>query len=297
MALLCPNALASERTWFLTTILISPHPTPHSLQLVANNEKNPEIEKLQREEFCVDLVDRDEITTKAEQGCKDVKASIIEEDARMTILADRLKARHWNSAAVHSQSIFAFQREGVIVDNFAVGRTSGDQDRVLDRVILQRRIELHEIMNFVHDENADATGDTLKNWPVDMRILDIAKEAGGMDYIVNADLLALPATYDVLSDTAAAKDAAAEGGEAAGGGDDDGGDDEDQEDGEQGEGIHMDESLIELLYHPLKVRTETQKRRQIILINAIIREIKKRFNFHFEKLFGAKEEAVDRMNA
>merc|ERR1719247_3680390 len=52
-----------------------------------------------------------------------------------------------------------------------------------------------------------------------------------------------------------------------------------------------------LLYHPCALRTVVQRRRQIVLLHAVIAEIKARFNAEFEKTLELKQAAMDKYSA
>jgi hypothetical protein len=57
---------------------------------------------------------------------------------------------------------------------------------------------------------------------------------------------------------------------------------------------HSDKSVVNLLYPPGAIRTPNQKRTQIILTLELIRQIKKKFNEHFDMLYRTKEEEMEK---
>ena len=53
-----------------------------------------------------------------------------------------------------------------------------------------------------------------------------------------------------------------------------------------------EEELLDLLYRPLALRTNAQKRIQILLLEQLIREMKISFNKIFDNCFATKEEKL-----
>ena len=58
-------------------------------------------------------------------------------------------------------------------------------------------------------------------------------------------------------------------------------------------GSYLVNELLDMLYRPLALRTNAQKRIQILLLEQLIREMKISFNKKFDDCFGTKEEKLD----
>ena len=57
------------------------------------------------------------------------------------------------------------------------------------------------------------------------------------------------------------------------------------------------EELKELIYHPMDVRSDFQRRAQLVLLSALKREQMESFNIDFDKLFVMKEELIETLNS
>ena len=74
-----------------------------------------------------------------------------------------------------------------------------------------------------------------------------------------------------------------------------------QEDEDEEKEVHVtdhdDKSVVGLLYPPAAIRTPNQKRTQILLTLEFIRQIKKKFNEHFDALYRTKEEEMEKSDS
>lgn len=108
-----------------------------------------------------------------------------------------------------------------------------------------------------------------------------------IDWIVNEGKLSAVTEVKTEADILAAE---AEAASSSAGNDDNRGNAADgEDDGEQ----TKEETLLEMLYRPLALRTSAQKRAQILFLEQLIREIKSSFNKRFEDTFAIKEEKID----
>ena len=62
---------------------------------------------------------------------------------------------------------------------------------------------------------------------------------------------------------------------------------------EGGDTVAKEEELLDMLYRPLALRTNGQKRIQILLLEQLIRAMKLSFNQKFNSCFATKEEKLD----
>jgi len=159
-------------------------------------------------------------------------------------------------------------------------------------------VELLELKQAARSKAATAGGTVWEN--------DLAEILPGTNWLVNEGLLR-PTLDPVvgMEQKLASKDdteKAGKGGAAAKGAakkpeDEDEHDDHDESDTVPGlNGNSGDEGhLIGLLYHPTCLRTSVQKRRQMHFLNAMVEEMKKAFNRHFDEAFKHKESEMDRI--
>ena len=69
-----------------------------------------------------------------------------------------------------------------------------------------------------------------------------------------------------------------------------------EEEGRDGEG-RQETGAMKMVYHPMAVRSNVQKRTQLILLGALKREHMEAFNESFDSLFTMKEELLDTLNS
>ena len=92
------------------------------------------------------------------------------------------------------------------------------------------------------------------------------------------------------------KDKKKGGGEGEGEGEEEDGGDDDEADGEDQDGKQQEEeTMFELLYRPISLKSAVQKRRQIFLLQHLIRETMLAFNVRFGDMFALKEEEMERI--
>eukprot|EP00948_MAST-09A_sp_MAST-9A-sp1_P004202 g4202.t1 len=268
------------------------------LTLVKTNKENPEIERLEREEFCIDPVARDRIAKEGEAQQMATRTEILKENAKNFIISERIIETIYNKTDTHMESIFAFQRDGVVVHNFPIQKQSKLERAQTAMVILQRRMELQQIRSHIHNTHYDEgrKKELLRCWPGLLTFMEKAANEDGPTWLLNEGKLILPDTFDITDDEGnlfgAAQALIAKEAKTKTTKDED--DDEDDEG--QGEASEiMNISIIDLLYNPLCIETDIQKRRMITLLQELIRKIKSRFNDHFMHLKSIKEQEVERV--
>lgn len=261
--------------------------------LLTRNDKVPDLEKLDRDEFVIDVKGRDLIVAANEAKAAEVRTRLVRSNLERDVVARRIRAECWESMEVHLAAVRGF-RSSAKVFNFAIRKRSAAELRHLERVKTLRRVEMMEI----EDDGRGTPG----TW--DGLLDEFPKDC---DWIINSGLF--PPTVDPIeaAKTLEARrgDASAEGtGGEAKGGDDQASDEEygegaggDDEDGGAGEET-MEESarLISLIYHPMAARSPNQKRTQILLLQELVRMVRLRFNKAFDDLRHAKEDEMDKIN-
>jgi len=270
--------------------------------LLQRNDAAQELEKMDRSEFVVDLQGKDELLQRIAQEENELRQEFEFKNLKNELVAARIRVVCWDSMETHSRRLLPFQPElstKVYLPSYAVKRCTEKQIRDLDRV---RRIRVIEI------KAQRAHGGTLN------KVVNGAFRVGWTaalqgcppqtSWIVN-DALNWP-TADVVdmlmkkekrdSETAKATDkkdgnAAAQPDTAAAAF----AEDDDEASITSNDFFEQDfdeNNIFNLLYPPVAIRSQIQKRTQIVLLNEVVRQIKVKFNEYFEKLAVEKEDVM-----
>jgi len=110
--------------------------------LLENNEKVPELEKLDRDEFTIDT-ERQQALVAANEKTAAEKREAIGKEIRMDQESfSRIKDACWDSMEIHLKEIHGFQSKTRIVRNFPIARQSKEEIKELEQVRRMRFIEL-----------------------------------------------------------------------------------------------------------------------------------------------------------
>ena len=263
------------------------------LQLLENNHTVPELERLERHEFTVDVGGKAASEAATLGTAEELRSNIVRDSSGRALALARIKAVCADSIEVPSRTVRAMERE-LAVRNFPLPKQSGVERRRLERVAQLRTVELRELRRA-------AGSDSLKLWPQ----LRLAKAVpAGVDWIVNAGQLVPRLGAEEARAKKAAEMAAASGGDGAAGGGEAGAASGEagaaggapgasaaaaQEDGEL--------PLEDMLYHPAGLRSRLQLRSQLVLLRQVQRELMAAFNKRFAALVELKEDACDKIGA
>ena len=261
-----------------------------------------EIEKLSRTEFVVDVVAKDKLTKNNEKMSGDLIQSHIKINAYNECVAARIKHLCWDTTEVHSCGLCPLE-EGVlntstdksIVYNFPIQLYSDWHKKRLKRVKRLRSLEIRSQFKLLKNSYQQlADGVTNCSW------MKISTENCTW---ISGDALLRP-TFDVLeklnqsySENMAANVSNSglwpvQSGFRI--------DAEGVMDGsvQHTSKFSIDESsCLHLIYSPLTVRTEVQRRFQIMFVQDVLHSIKSGFNRHFLKLYSMKEECIASINS
>lgn len=237
------------------------------LALLERNEKAPDLEKMQREEFVIDLKAKEEQEKKNSEDARFVREDIQNNDLSVDLVTERIKTECWDSMAVQGCEVHAL-KSGRILRNFPIRKSNPEEKTLMKKVEMARKIELKAAKD-------SADPDALKEVP------------SNTSWLVNCGFL--PPTLDpsekkLIQTQDGSKKSK---------------DDEDEED-ETPHEVDLGEkeaTLVDLLYHPIMLRTPIQKRRQVTLLKALVQEMKISFNKKFEVLMKAKINAMDKIDS
>ncbi|CAN0362423.1 unnamed protein product [Pylaiella littoralis] len=283
-------------------------------RLIDKNETLPELEKMERSEFVVDVAGRDRKVAANEAAAKKLGEDIRKRNLGKELIGSRIRIECWDSMEVQKKEVWRIQPDGVFVENFAIRRRSPEELARIAKVKQLRALELRDVRRGTYSAS--------RAWP---GLLD--EVPADISWMVNEGQLA--PVVDVVQ---ALRDEAAGAGKGAGGKgggaaediattgrnksatqkeaivtlllsqDDDGSDGEDKDEEETEDPIAVLEVLeaadetdpTYLLYPPLALRTPRQKRTQIVLLGELVLDVQRAFNRHLDRLHSAKEDCMDK---
>ncbi|CAM9456895.1 unnamed protein product [Scytosiphon promiscuus] len=277
-------------------------------RMIARNENLPELEKMDRNEFVVDVAGRDRKVAANEAAAKKLGEDIRTRNLGKELVGSRIKRECWDSMEVQNKEVWRVQPGGVFTENFAIRRRSPEEIALISKVKRMRALELRDVRRGTYSASRAWAG-LLDEVPSDI------------SWMVNEGRLAPVAdVVQALRDEAAGAGTNAKGAGGKGGGgtednaktgggkaapkkeDDDGSDGEDKDDEDAEDPIAALEVLeaadetdpTYLLYPPLALRTPRQKRTQIVLLGELVLDVQKAFNRHLDRLHSAKEDCLDK---
>ena len=247
--------------------------------LMNHNMTVDELERLETDEFIVNLEEKDRLEREGGERSKIVEQRIQQENATRRVIWKRLMSELWNSMEYKGREICSVKAGlNLKVTNFPVPVVTTERQTTYDRALMHRRIELREIMQ----------AHRMTVWP---GVSEETNSGSPLTWMVNEGKLApdpdvkTPEQILALEAEAAANEDSNKDNEDRGRGDDG--------DGDGSDAVTKEEELLDMLYRPLALRTNAQKRIQILLLEQLIREMKISFNKKFDDCFGTKEEKLD----
>ena len=87
-------------------------------KLLSSNDRADELEKLDREEFVIDLAGQTRLIAEGDKKAEDVRRRIETEDLTRDLIASRLRSEVWDSMEIKGKVIKALKDPGLEVFNF-----------------------------------------------------------------------------------------------------------------------------------------------------------------------------------
>ncbi|CAM9308631.1 unnamed protein product [Ectocarpus sp. 4 AP-2014] len=280
-------------------------------RIIEKNETLPELEKMERSEFVVDVAGRDRKVAANEAAAKKLGEDIRTRNLGKELIASRIKIECWDSMEVQKKQVWRIQPDGVFVENFAIRRRSPEELALINKVKQMRALELRDVRRGTYSASRAWSG-LLDEVPSDISwmvnegrlvpVVDVVQalrdEAAGAENTAKGTGGKGSGAADDMAKTSSNKAAAKK--EASG--DDDGSDDEDEDEEDTEDPIAALEVLeaadetdpTYLLYPPLALRTPRQRRTQIVLLGELVLDIQRAFNRHLDKLHSTKEDCMDK---
>eukprot|EP00930_Biecheleria_cincta_P052010 TRINITY_DN3722_c0_g3_i1.p1 TRINITY_DN3722_c0_g3~~TRINITY_DN3722_c0_g3_i1.p1 ORF type:complete len:1802 (-),score=452.39 TRINITY_DN3722_c0_g3_i1:21-5426(-) len=112
--------------------------------LVDHNGIAPDLEKLDRKEFCVDFEERDVIAAKSKEACDALRAKIEHENTARQLVRDRLIKEFWDPMSGKGCQITSFM-SNLAVANYPARTTTEEETTVAKKLRLLRKSEQLEL--------------------------------------------------------------------------------------------------------------------------------------------------------
>jgi WD40 repeat protein len=276
--------------------------------LLQQNAERSELEVLNREEFVIDEESRDILLQERQKRVDEVRSLYEKRNLWHELLAARVRQKCWDSMEVKSLTLLSFALATTGNDNnkrtykfainsFSVSKSSADHIDVLNKVKRLRGMEarMQHVSSFgsVH-RVPGATGIHRSAWATSLRgcpphVSWISNDgtrwplSDQIDKLLANEKIVAPADKEKEKES---KDKAVAAIVVA--------DDDDEMSANSTEDDHGidDNNILNLLYPPQAVRTQVQKRTQIILLKEIVRQLRTKFNEKFTQLYKEKEEIL-----
>ena len=121
------------------------------LALLAENDRVTDIERLERDEFVIDVPRKDKVRGEGEKECEDIRKEAEKTVLRLELLRDRVKQSTWDTMEVQQKAVKSIQSD-TLVFNYPVRNREGPETRRLGQVVNMRKIELKERFNRAEKE-------------------------------------------------------------------------------------------------------------------------------------------------
>ena len=138
------QANAEKKDLFKKKIMEQLHIIQKKLKdLLSENDRVTDIERLERDEFVVDLLKQTQFVEEGDNVCADIKKEAEKTNLKLELLRDRIIDSTWNKMDVHSTAMKSIQNENLIF-NFSIRKRTAAEQKTLTMLICQRKIELTE---------------------------------------------------------------------------------------------------------------------------------------------------------
>jgi WD40 repeat protein len=227
---------------------------------LANNAVVPELEKMDRQEFVIDLEDVAKIKAAADAEATALKEQVTQSNLERQTAAEKIIVACYEPMAVHSAVLQAFE-SGLEVPNFPLRKQNEQTNITLKNVMAMRKAEIAE-----------------RAWLQENYPGDLGEATASGDY-VGEDSGKANGTTDV----AVEKDKAEE---------DDA--DDAEEDAEDADAVDDGRSIVDdLLYDPLELATSRRKQAQMVMTEAKILNERTKYKKMFDDVMGKKLSTID----
>jgi WD40 repeat protein len=139
--------------------------TERILKMISKNELVPSIERLDRQEFVVDLREKSLLLAETEKQLQEIKENQERENLKKRILKKRIKEQCWDSMEVIGQAVKSFKVDSVLgkkmeVFNYPIRRRSEEELVQINKIKRIRKIQLGVLQEFKRDTEITSSSST-----------------------------------------------------------------------------------------------------------------------------------------
>tara|TARA_B110000285_G_scaffold230157_1_gene296216 strand:- start:495 stop:1298 length:804 start_codon:yes stop_codon:yes gene_type:complete len=113
------------------------------LALLAENDRVTDIEKLERDEFVIDVPRQSKVISEGDKECEDIRKEAEKTVLRLELLRNRVKKSTWDTMEEQQKAVKSIQND-TLVFNFPVRNREENEQRRFGQVCQMRKIELKE---------------------------------------------------------------------------------------------------------------------------------------------------------
>lgn len=124
-------------------------------ELLQENDSVTEIEKLERDDFVIDIEKRDHFEEQGENVCKEIRNQASKTILTLELLKERVKERTWNKMEVPSESVKSIQSDKLIF-NYSIRKREQQEQRRLTLIKQQRKIEIRQKVERLEKKHREA---------------------------------------------------------------------------------------------------------------------------------------------
>lgn len=111
--------------------------------LLAENEKVTDIERLERDDFVIDVERGEQINHEGEQICEEIRKEAEKTTLKLELLKERVQQSTWDKMDVQNKAVRSIKGD-MLVFNYGIRKRNAEEQRRLNQVINFRRNELRE---------------------------------------------------------------------------------------------------------------------------------------------------------
>jgi len=111
------------------------------MSLLEENERVTDIERLDRDEFVVDVPRKEKVVAEGDKECEEIRKEAEKTVLRLELLRERVKQSTWDTMKVQQKAIKSIQSDTLIF-NFPIRKRNGLEARRLRQIMNYRKMEL-----------------------------------------------------------------------------------------------------------------------------------------------------------
>eukprot|EP00391_Amoebophrya_sp_Ameob2_P006024 CAMPEP_0178994128 /NCGR_PEP_ID=MMETSP0795-20121207/7102_1 /TAXON_ID=88552 /ORGANISM="Amoebophrya sp., Strain Ameob2" /LENGTH=1787 /DNA_ID=CAMNT_0020686295 /DNA_START=224 /DNA_END=5589 /DNA_ORIENTATION=+ len=235
-------------------------------EFLGKNESAPELERLDRGQFCIDTEERDLLVRLADRKCEEVRDVVAKENLARRLIARRLVTEFWEPMKSPGAAVASLQGPQS-VSNYPERKLEAAESQRMRMIAQLRDVELLE-----------------REY--------LGQQSGSMneqDFYMNADKF-LPPGMDrsYLINYFGGEELYATGGAAA---ETSGGEKKKLSEAEQ-KALADSKAIRDRVYTPFELTTNMRRKTQIVLLQTLSTDLQKAFNGKFAKCQGVKKEVM-----